>query len=110
MDTKWQLGKDAIDELYNQKFKKFLYYHWIQSFIIFNYNICTHKKGRFLQAPRSCNLLYIPITCTWTIDQNLVWLNFEEFYAFITSSKQLKAYAFHTYLNLSHSLEMCLKT
>jgi len=64
VDAKWHLGKDAIGKLYHQKFKKFLYYLWIQSFIIFNYNICTHKKGRFLQAPRSCNLLYIPIACT----------------------------------------------
>jgi hypothetical protein len=30
--------------------------------------------------------------------------NFEEFYALIASSKQLKAYAFHTYLDLSHFL------
>ncbi len=30
--------------------------------------------------------------------------NFEEFYALITSSKQLKAYAFPTYLDLSHFL------
>jgi len=24
-----QLGKVAIDQLYNQKFKKFIYYHWV---------------------------------------------------------------------------------
>jgi len=28
--------------------------------------------------------------------------NFEEFYALITSSKQLETYAFHTYLDFSH--------
>jgi hypothetical protein len=31
--------------------------------------------------------------------------NFEEFYALITSSKQLKTYAFHIYLDFSHFLK-----
>ncbi len=104
MDAKWHLGRDAIDEFYNQKFEKSLCCLWIHSSIILKYNICTHKRGRFLQAPRNCNLLYIPTTYTKTVDQNLVWSNFEEFCASVTSFKQLKAYAFHTYLNLSHSL------
>jgi hypothetical protein len=43
------LGRDAIDELYNQKFKKFLYYCWIQSCIIPRYNISSHKIGSFFK-------------------------------------------------------------
>jgi hypothetical protein len=29
VDVKGQLGKLAIDQFYNQKFKKVLYYHWV---------------------------------------------------------------------------------
>jgi hypothetical protein len=29
VDVEGQLGKLAIDQLYNQKLKKFLYYHWV---------------------------------------------------------------------------------
>jgi hypothetical protein len=102
VDARGHLRKDEIDELYNQKFKKFLYYCWRLNSIIPWYNIGSHKRGRFLQAPRNHNLLYKPTTYTKTIDQNLVWLDFEEFYALIKISKQLKTYAFHIYPNLSH--------
>ncbi len=51
------------------------------------YGIGSHKKGKLFQAPRSRNLLYTPTICTETTNQNLVWSNFEEFYALITSSK-----------------------
>jgi hypothetical protein len=33
------------------------------------------------------------------------WSDFEQFYAFITSSQELQAYPFHTYLDLAYFLE-----
>jgi hypothetical protein len=81
VDVRGHLERVTIDELCNQKFKSFLYYQWIQSFVIPRYGIGSHKKGRFLQALKSRSLLYTPTTCTKTTNQNLVWLNFEEFYA-----------------------------
>jgi len=68
------------------------------------YNIGSHKRGRFLQAPKSCSLLYTPTAYTKIVNQDLIWLDFEEFYALITSFKQLEVYAFHTYPDLSHFL------
>jgi len=53
--------------------------------------------------------LYTPTTCTKPIDHNLVWDEFEQFYALITSSQQLKKYAFQTYLDLSYFLESWAK-
>jgi hypothetical protein len=94
VDVEGQLGKLTIDQLYNQKFKKFLYYYWVQSSIIHKHNLSSHKKGKFYLAPRNHSLLYTPTTCTKTIDHNLVWDEFEQFYASITSSEQLKKYAF----------------
>ncbi len=88
MDVKGQLGKLVIDQFYNQKFKKFLYYCWVQSSIIHKYNLGSHKKGKFYPALRNRNLLYTLITCT-KINQNMVWDDFEQFYALITFSQQL---------------------
>jgi hypothetical protein len=61
------LERDAINELYIKKFK-FFYYYWIQSSIIPKYSIGSHKKGRFLQAPRSHNLPYTPTAYIEIID------------------------------------------
>ncbi len=47
-----------------KNFKKFLYHNQIQSYVIPKYNIGSHKRGRFDQAPRSHNLLYTPIAYT----------------------------------------------
>ncbi len=103
VNAREHLRKDAINELYNRKFMKFLYYCWKLNSIIPRYSIGSHKKGRFLQVLINHNLLYTLITYTKTINQ--VQSDFEEFYALITSSKQLKAYAFRTYPDLSHFIQ-----
>jgi hypothetical protein len=87
MDVEGQLRHLAKDQLYNQKFKKFLYYHWVLSFIICRYNLNSHKKGKFYSTPRNRSLLYTLIAYTKTTNQNLVWDDFEEFYALITYSQ-----------------------
>jgi hypothetical protein len=77
VDVKGQLRKLAINQLYNQKFKKFLCYCWVQSSIIHRYNLGSHKRNIFYPIPRNHNLLYTPTTCAKTIDQDLVWDDFE---------------------------------
>jgi hypothetical protein len=72
VDVEGQLGKLAIDQLYNQKFKKILYYRWVKSFIIRKCNLDSHKKSKFDLAQKICNMLYTSIT-----NQNLVWDDFE---------------------------------
>jgi hypothetical protein len=72
VDVEGQLRKIAIDQLYNQKFKKFLYYSWVQSSIIHKCNLGSHKKSKFYLAPKFRNLLYTLIT-----NQILVWDDFE---------------------------------
>ncbi len=86
MNVEKQLRKLVIDQLYNQKFKKFLYYFRVQSSILHKYNLGSHR-GRFYLAPRNHSLLYTPTTCTKTIDQDLDWDDFEQFYALITFSQ-----------------------
>jgi hypothetical protein len=77
VDVEGQLRKLVIDQLYNQKFKKFLYYCWVQSYVICKCNIGSHKRSKFYLAPKIHNLLYTPITCTKTTNQNLIWDDFE---------------------------------
>jgi hypothetical protein len=84
MDIQGKLEKFTINQLYNTKFKKNVYYRWVQSFIICKYNLDTHKRGRFYPTPGNRNLLYTPIACTTTTNQNLVWDEFETFYVLIT--------------------------
>jgi hypothetical protein len=109
VDVEGKLGKLAIDRHYNTKFKKFLYYCWVQSFIIHRYNLGCHKRNRFHLTLRNHNLLYTPTTYTTTTYHNLVWEEFETFYVLITFSRQLKSYAFGTYPDLSYFLKSWAK-
>jgi hypothetical protein len=77
----------------------------VQRHVLPSYNTSNHKRGRFAQTLRNHNLVYTPIACTKTTNHNLVWRNFEQFYALITSSQELHAYAFHTYPDLEYFLE-----
>jgi hypothetical protein len=54
-------------------------------------------------------LLYTPIACTKTTNQDLDWDNFEQLNALITSSQQLETYVFQTYLDLSYFFESWAK-
>jgi hypothetical protein len=81
----------------------------VQSSIIHKYNLSSHKKDKFYLVPSNHSLLYTPTTCTKKIDHNLVWDEFEQFYALITSSQQLKKYAFQTYPDLSYFFQSWAK-
>ncbi len=63
------------------------------------------KQVWFHLAPRNHSLSCPSTTYTKTIDQDLVWNDFEQFYALITSSQQLETYAFHIYHDLSYFLK-----
>jgi hypothetical protein len=80
VDIQRKLRKFTIDQFYNTNFKKKLYYCWVQSYIICEYNLNSHKRGKFYPTPRNCSLLYTPIACTTTTNQNLIWDEFETFY------------------------------
>ncbi len=68
----------------------FLYYCWVQRYIICKYNLNNHKQRKFHPPQKNCSLLYTPTTCTKTIDHNLIWDDFEQFYALITFSQQVE--------------------
>ncbi len=53
MDVERQLRKLAIDQLYNQKFKNFLFYRWVQSSIICKYNLGNRNRDKFLSNSKN---------------------------------------------------------
>jgi hypothetical protein len=64
VNVEGQIGKITIDELYNEKFLKNQYYHWVQRSIVPNYNTSNHRRGKFVQAPKNRSLVYTPTICT----------------------------------------------
>jgi hypothetical protein len=92
-----------MKRLYSLKFKKYIYYHWIQKSICRSYTTTTHqKKGRYHLAPTNHTLQFIQTTCTNTYDVNLYWDEFFYFHALITSFTKLKSYAVEIYPNLTN--------
>ncbi len=67
--------KVTIDDLYNEKFRKFLYYCWVKRFVVFNYNINSHIRSRFVQGPRNCNLVYITKVLHFQRREDTQWLH-----------------------------------
>jgi hypothetical protein len=94
----------VIERLYNQKFKNYIYYHWIQQSIYKSYKITTLKKNKYQLTPINCTLQFVPIICTNTFNVNLKWDDFFYFRALITSFTKLKYYALETYPNLTSFL------
>jgi len=59
----------------------------------------TRVPQRVLYVPPHCTWIFIPITNTSTIDQDLVWKDFVDFYHFIDSCEELEMHIVKTYLN-----------
>jgi len=83
-----------IDTFYNQRFKKFLYYHWIQKLVHISYKIITPNRGKSQLIHMNHILQFIITACTNEIHINLKWRGFSYFHVFITSITKLKSYVF----------------
>jgi hypothetical protein len=71
-NLKDDVGIKVMKRLYSLKFKKYIYYHWIQKSKRRNYKAITHKKkGRYHLAPTNHTLQFIPTSYTNTYDVNL---------------------------------------
>jgi len=75
-----------IDHIYNQRFKKYLDYHWIQQFIVQSVGSRKFKKARDQLTHINCSYKFLPITYTSTKDVDLMWEDFANFYALIYST------------------------
>ncbi len=105
MQEKGDVVIRVVNKLYNQKFKKYIYYCWIQKSIHRSYKITAPTKGKYQLVPTNHTLQFVPTTCTNTSDVNLnKWDEFSYFYALITSSTKLEFYALETYPNLINFL------
>ncbi len=73
-----------IDKLYNEKFKQFLNFHWIQQLVVPHSKIERSKNCRFQIAHINHTLRFTSTTCITTLDVNLKWENFEDFHVLLS--------------------------
>lgn len=92
-----------IENIYNDKYNKFIYYYWVVKHITTPQVVTCVKRARFYkfhQIQVQNILKFIPITCSTTTNKNLVSENFEEFWKFIFEFFCAKAHAIEQYHNL----------
>jgi len=67
-----------IDEVYIEKFSKYIYYHWVVKYV--NSPLVQRRKGNHKEwvVTKFHSQKFIPTTYTKTKDENLVWSNFED--------------------------------
>jgi hypothetical protein len=66
-----------IDKIYNKKFSKYIYYCWVVKSV--KSPLVLRRKGNHKQwiVAKFHSQIFTPIAYTKTIDENLVWSNFE---------------------------------
>ncbi len=74
---------EIVDQIYNQKLKKYLDYYWIQKSIIRNAASRTFKRAKDQLSHINRFYIFLPTTCTSTQDIDLTRDNFSKFYNLI---------------------------
>jgi hypothetical protein len=94
---------DIINKFYNEKFKQFLHFCWIQQLIVPHFRIQRLKVIDF----RLSHQMHIEIhstTYTTTSNVNLKRENFEFFHVLLSLDGNLHQYAYQHYFNLTKKL------
>jgi hypothetical protein len=97
---KLETNHKVIDRIYKEKFEKFLYYRCIQKSIRTNSKDPRPKRPRYEITWVNDMYRFIPTICTSTIDINLMWEDFSNFWDFINKNNELTSNAIETYLDL----------
>jgi hypothetical protein len=69
--------------VYNEKFKKFLYYYWVAKYIVPYCKTKSSNKKKFQQIIVHCTLIFSSRACITTIDFDLASKDFSNFYTLI---------------------------
>ncbi len=78
-----EIGIEFIDRLYNEKFKQFLNFRWIQQSVVPHSKIERPENCRFQIAHINHTFIFTPTTCITTLNVNLKWENFEDFHVLL---------------------------
>ncbi len=68
-----EFGIEIIDHIYNQRFKKYLDYHWIQQSIIQSARSRRFKRVRDQLVHINRSYKFLSIACTSSKDVDLMW-------------------------------------
>jgi hypothetical protein len=73
-----------INHIYNQRFKKYLDYHWIQQSTVQSARSRRFKRARDQLFHINHSYKFLPTTCTSTKYVDVIWEDFANFYILIT--------------------------
>ncbi len=97
------MGIKTMDRIYKNKFKQFVYYCWIQHYLVPNCTPWLQKaRHHIVHVNRYFN--FIPRVCSYTRNFNLILTDFANFYILICYNLTLKDCAEQAYLDLADFL------
>jgi hypothetical protein len=101
---------EIVYHIYNQRFKKYLDYHWIQQSIVWNVTSRRFKIVRFQLSHINRSYIFLFIMCTSIEDVYLNWDDFAKFYDLINSNITLLEHVITKFPYLLHFLDSwCLQ-
>jgi hypothetical protein len=80
-----EIASFSVDQLYQEKYSKYLRYHWIQGLEIsrITRSLSRYDSRRFFGILINQSLKYTPMACTSTTNVNIIWDDFANFHAII---------------------------
>lgn len=94
-----------IDQIFNQRFKKYLNYNWIQQFVVKNVRSQIFKRVKDQLGYIIHSYRFHPTTCTTIEYVDLVWEEFANFYTLMYSFIHLFGHALTQFPDLLHFLD-----
>jgi hypothetical protein len=89
-----------IDQIYNQRFQKYLDYHWIQKSIIRNVTSRRFKRARYQLSHINHFHTFLPTICIAIEDVNLDWDDFVKYYKLLYATIEISKYVIAKFPNL----------
>jgi hypothetical protein len=95
---------ETIDQIYDQRFQKYLGYCWIQKSIIQNATSRSFKRDKDQLSHINCSYRLFPTSCTKTKVVDLNWDDFAKFCKLLYSTIIIHEHVIIKKLNVLHFL------
>ncbi len=96
---------EIVDQIYNQRFQKYLDYHCFQKSIIRYVTSRSFKKNRDRLSHINHSYIFLPIACTTIEDVNLDWINFTVLCKLLYLTIVIHEHVLAKFSNLLHFLD-----
>jgi hypothetical protein len=95
----------TVDQIYNQRFQKYMDYHWIQKSIIRNVTSRSFKKARDQLSHINHSYTFLPTACTTIEYVNLNWDDFVKFYKLLYFNIEIYEHVIAKFPDLLHFMD-----